>query len=176
MNRFAIPLAVFAALVVVFALALQRAPEKGKIPSALIGKPAPEFSLPDLLNPGGTVRSADFKGRWLLVNMWATWCPPCRDEHPILVDIAREGKVTLLGVNYKDDDDAARNWLAELSNPYAAVAVDKLAATAIDYGVYGAPESFLVNPQGLIVYKIVGGVTPKEWREDLLPLIEGAAK
>src|SRR5688572_2788632 len=118
MNRFAIPLAVFAALVVIFALALQRAPEKGKIPSALIGKPAPEFSLPDLLNPGGTVRSAEFKGRWLLVNMWATWCPPCRDEHPILVDIAREGKVTLLGVNYKDDDDAARKWLAELSNPY----------------------------------------------------------
>lgn len=173
MNRFAIPLALFAALVVLFALALQRAPEKDLLPSALIGKPAPEFALPDLLKPGETVRSADYKGRWLLINMWATWCPPCYTEHPVLVDIAREGKVTLLGVNYKDDDEKARQWLAELGNPYVAVAVDKMASAAIDYGVYKAPESFLVNPDGVIVHKVVGIITPDMWRDKLLPMIEG---
>jgi cytochrome c biogenesis protein CcmG/thiol:disulfide interchange protein DsbE len=175
MNRFAISLAVFAALVVLFAVALKRAPEKTIIPSALIGKPAPEFTLPDLLKPGEVVRSADFKGRWLLINMWATWCPPCLTEHPVLVDIAREGKVTLLGVNYKDDDDAARKWLVDFGNPYAAVGIDKQAAAAIDYGVYAAPESFLVNPEGLIVHKVVGGITTSLWRDELLPFIEDGA-
>jgi cytochrome c biogenesis protein CcmG/thiol:disulfide interchange protein DsbE len=175
MNRFAIPLLLFALLVAVFAVALKRAPEKSTVPSALIDKPAPGFELPDLLNPGGTVRSADYTGQWVLINMWATWCPPCLTEHPVLVDISRQGKVTLLGVNYKDDDDKARQWLAELGNPYAAVAVDKEAATAINYGVYGAPESFLVNPQGLIVDKVVGEVTPAIWRERLLPFIEAKA-
>lgn len=173
MNRFAIPLAIFAALVVLFAVALKRAPEKDLLPSALIDKPAPEFELPDLLRPGEMVRSADYKGRWLIINMWATWCPPCYQEHPVLVDIAREGKVSILGVNYKDEDDKARQWLAELGNPYVAVAVDKMAAAAIDYGVYKAPESFLVNPDGVIVHKVVGVITPQIWREKLLPMIEG---
>lgn len=175
MNRFAIPLVVFAALVVVFAIALQRSPEKSVVPSALIGKEAPAFTLPDLMTPGSMVNSADYKGRWLLINVWGTWCPECYTEHPLLVDIAREGKVTVLGLNYKDDDDAARRWLAELGNPYAAIAIDKQGDTAIDYGVYGAPESFLVNPQGIIVHKVVGAVTPQRWRDNLLPLIEGAA-
>jgi cytochrome c biogenesis protein CcmG/thiol:disulfide interchange protein DsbE len=175
MNRFYIPIAVFIAIVALFAVALMRAPDKDQIESALIDKPAPEFVLPDLLKPGEMVRSADFKGRWVLVNMWATWCPPCYTEHPVLVDIARTGKVTLLGVNYKDDDEKARQWLAELSNPYAAVAVDKLASAAIDYGVYKAPESFLVNPDGVIVYKVVGAITPDIWRDELLSRIEGRA-
>lgn len=175
MNRFAIPLVIFGLLVVLFAIALQRAPEKTVIPSALIGKPAPEFVLPDLLKPGASVQSADFKGRWLLINMWAVWCGPCREEHPVLNAIGAEGKVTVLGVNYKDNDDDARRWLAELGNPYAAVAVDKLGDTAVDYGLYGMPESFLVNPEGLIVYKVVGAVTQQEWREKMLPLIEAGA-
>jgi cytochrome c biogenesis protein CcmG/thiol:disulfide interchange protein DsbE len=106
--------------------------------------------------------------------MWATWCAPCLVEHPVLVDIAREDKVTLLGVNYMDDDDTAREWLAELGNPYAAVVTDKKGDTAINYGLYGAPESFLVDPQGLIVHKVVGGVTASAWRDTLLPLIEGS--
>lgn len=173
MNRFAIPLAIFAALVVLFAVALMRAPEKELLPSALLDKPAPVFELPDLLKAGETVRSADYKGRWLLINFWATWCPPCYDEHPVLVDIARENKVTLLGVNYKDEEDKARQWLAELGDPYVAVAVDKMASAAIDYGVYKAPESFLVNPDGVIVHKVVGVITPAIWRNTLLPLIEG---
>jgi cytochrome c biogenesis protein CcmG/thiol:disulfide interchange protein DsbE len=171
--RFAIPLAVFAALVVVFAIALRRAPEKTVVPSALIGKPMPAFELPDLLRPGAVVRSADFKGRWLLVNVWGTWCPECYTEHPVLLDIAREGKVTIIGLDYKDDDQAARRWLTELGNPYAAVAVDKQGDTAIDFGVYGAPESFLVNPEGIIVYKVVGAISPQRWRDTMLPLVEG---
>lgn len=173
MNRFAIPLAIFAALVVLFAVALKRAPEKDLLPSALIDKPAPEFALPDLLKPGEMVKGTDYKGRWLIINFWATWCPPCYQEHPVLVDIAREGKVSILGVNYKDDDDKARQWLTELGNPYVAIAVDKMASAAIDYGVYKAPESFLVNPEGVIVHKVVGVITPAMWRDKLLPMIEG---
>lgn len=174
MNRFAIPLVLFAVLVAVFAVALKRAPEKTVVPSALIGKTAPEYELPDLLRPGEVVRSADFKGRWVLVNVWGTWCPECYTEHPVLLDIAREGKVAVIGLNYKDDDDAARQWLAELGNPYAAVAVDKQGDTAIDFGVYGAPESFLVNPEGVIVDKVVGAVTTARWQQGMLPMINGA--
>jgi cytochrome c biogenesis protein CcmG/thiol:disulfide interchange protein DsbE len=175
-NRFAIPLIAFGVLVVIFGVALQRAPEKTAGPSALIGKPAPDFSLPDLLEPGKMVSSAAFKGRWMLINVWGTWCRECYTEHPLLLEIAREGKVAIVGLNYKDDDAAARRWLAELGNPFIAVAVDKLGDTAIDYGVYGAPESFLVNPQGLIVHKVVGIITPSMWRDTLLPLVDGAAQ
>lgn len=175
MNRFAIPLALFGVLVVVFAFALKRAPEKATIPSALIGKPAPEFTLPDLMNPGQDVSSSTFNGRWRLINVWGTWCPECYTEHPVLLDIAREGKVAVIGLNYRDDDQMARDWLAELGNPYAAVAVDKEGSAAIDYGVYGAPESFLINPEGVVVSKIVGGVTERRWRETMLPLVQGTA-
>ncbi len=175
MNRFAIPLVVFAGLVVLFAIALDRAPEKTVVPSALIGKPAPQFVLPDLLKPGANVDSAAFKGRWLLINVWGTWCRECTVEHPVLLDIAREGKVTLLGLNYKDEDELAREWLAQLGNPFAAVGVDKQGDTAIDFGVYGAPETFLVNPEGLVVDKVVGVITPGRWRETMLPLIEAGS-
>jgi len=175
MNRFALPLALFAVLVVVFAVALKRAPEKTTIPSALIGKPAPEFTLPDLMNPGQNVSSSAFQGKWRLINVWGTWCPECYTEHPVLLDISREGKVVVIGLNYRDDDQKAREWLAELGNPYAAVAVDKEGSAAIDYGVYGAPETFLINPQGVIVSKVVGGVTAQRWRENLLPLVEAVA-
>nr|ART39244.1 H573 [uncultured bacterium] len=176
MNRFWIPLVGFFVLVGVFAVALKRAPEKQFVASALIGKPAPEFTLPDLMNPGGTVRSASFKGKWTLVNVWGTWCGECRVEHPVLLDMQRSGKLQLLGLNYKDNDEAARQWLGELGNPFAAIAVDREGRAAIDYGVYGAPESFLVNPAGIIVHKVVGVVTAESWRDTLLPLIEGDVK
>lgn len=176
MKRFYIPLGVFALLVVLFAVALVRAPEKGVIPSALIGKPAPQFTLPDLRQPGASISIADFKDRWVLVNMWATWCQPCRVEHPVLIDMERSGKVAILGVSYKDEEDKARKWLEVLGDPYAAVGVDKEGDVAIDYGLYGMPESFLVNPEGIIVHKIVGGVGEKDWREEILPRIEGRKK
>ena len=176
MNRFAIPLALFAALVVVFAVALKRAPEKQFVRSAMIGKPAADFVLPDLMNPGGNIDSRAFKGRWVLLNVWGTWCFECRAENPDLLAIQREGKVLVVGLNYKDEDEAARQWLAQLGNPFDAIAVDREGRVAIDYGVYGAPETFLINPQGIIVHKVVSVITPELWQKTLLPLIEGAAK
>jgi cytochrome c biogenesis protein CcmG, thiol:disulfide interchange protein DsbE len=157
---------------------LKRAPEKQRegVKSALVGKPAPEFTLPDLLQPGATINSATYKGRWVLLNVWGTWCVECRVEHSALLAIQREGTVLLLGLNYKDEDGPARQWLVELGNPYTAVAVDKEGRAAIDYGVYGAPESFLINPAGVIVHKVVGVVTPEGWRNAMLPLIDGGAK
>jgi cytochrome c biogenesis protein CcmG, thiol:disulfide interchange protein DsbE len=177
-NRFVIPLLVFGVLVAVFAVALKRAPEKQKegVRSALIGKPAPAFTLPDLLQPGATISSAAFKGRWVLLNVWASWCPSCRVEHPVFLDIQRAGKVAMVGLNYQDNGDDARQWLAELGNPYTAIAVDREGRAAIDFGVYGAPESFLINPDGVIVHKVVGAVTAEAWRDTMLPMIEGVAK
>jgi cytochrome c biogenesis protein CcmG, thiol:disulfide interchange protein DsbE len=174
MNRFAVPLGVFGLLVIVFAVALCRAPEKRFVPSALIGKSAPQFTLPDLLQPGSTVTNADFKGRWYLLNVWGTWCVECRYEHPVLLDIQREGKVAVLGLNYQDEDDKAREWLVELGNPYEIVAVDREGRASIEYGVYGAPESFLVNPQGIIVHKVMGQITRKSWAELLQKFVVGA--
>jgi cytochrome c biogenesis protein CcmG, thiol:disulfide interchange protein DsbE len=173
MNRFWLPLGIFAALVVVFGVALKRAPEKGLVASALIGKPAPEYVMPDLLQPGANVESSTYKGKWVLLNVWGTWCVECRAEHAELLAIQQAGKVSVVGLNYKDDDDAARQWLQELGNPYAAVGVDKEGRVAIDFGVYGAPESFLINPQGIVVHKVVGVITPEIWQSKLQPLVEG---
>lgn len=173
MNRFALPLVLFAVLVVIFGVALKRAPEHQTVASALIGKPAPDFALPDLLDPQRTVRMADYRGRWALVNIWGTWCVECRAEHPVLVEIKRQGQVEIIGLNYKDEPDKAIAWLAELGNPYVAVPVDKEGRSAIDWGVYGAPETFLVNPDGIIVDKIVGQVTPEVWKDRLLPKVQG---
>ena len=173
MNRFAWPLVIFGLLVVVFGVALKRIPDKQVVKSALIGRPAPAFELPDLLVEGGKVSSQQFQGKWTLLNVWGTWCVECRVEHPVLLDIQNGGKARIIGLNYKDDSVQARAWLDELGNPYAAVAVDLEGRAAIDWGVYGAPETFLVNPQGVIVEKIVGVVTQENWQARLLPLIEG---
>jgi cytochrome c biogenesis protein CcmG/thiol:disulfide interchange protein DsbE len=171
MNRFGIPLLVFGLLVVVFAVALKRAPEKQFVPSALIGKAAPEFVLPNLLETGAMVESKTFRGKWVLLNVWGTWCAECRAEHQTLLDIQREGKVMVVGLNYKDDDAQARQWLQQLGNPYSTVAVDREGRAAIDYGVYGAPESFLINPQGIVVHKVVGVVAADVWRAKMLPMV-----
>ena len=131
MNRFWIPLVIFALLCVVFGVALQRAPEKRFVKSALLGKPAPEFVLPDLLKPGSTVDSRQFRGRWVLINVWGTWCFECRAEHEQLLAIQRTGKVALVGLNYKDNDDAARSWLADaMSNSAASPSAPSKARSA----------------------------------------------
>jgi cytochrome c biogenesis protein CcmG, thiol:disulfide interchange protein DsbE len=172
MNRYSWALVVFGLLVVVFAVALHRAPDKQFVKSALIDKPAAVFTLPNLLQPGSEVTNASLKGRWYLLNVWGTWCPECRAEHPVLLDIQREGRVALLGLNYQDEDDKARQWLVELGNPYEFVAVDREGRASIDYGVYGAPESFLVNPEGIIVHKVVGQITNKSWGEIMQKFVE----
>jgi len=168
MNRFLLPLAGFMLLAVILAIGIRHAPEKDIIASPLIGKPAPNFALPDLADAAHTVRAADFKGRWYLFNVWGTWCGDCRAEHDTLLEIRRANVLPLVGLDWKDDDAQARAWLTQLGNPYAVVAVDHAGRTAIDWGVYGAPETFLVNPQGIVVYKVVGGLTHEVWTREIL--------
>jgi len=176
MNRFVLPLGIFALLALVLAIGIMHAPEKGLIASPLIGKPAPVFSLPSLTSPAETVTSASLRGRWYLFNVWGTWCGECRAEHDMLLEVRRAGVVPLIGLDWKDDDAQAQAWLAQLGNPYDSVAVDRTGRTAIDWGVYGAPETFLVNPQGIVVYKHVGALTRETWTRDILPrLSQGAA-
>lgn len=172
--RYVLPLVGFLIVAVILGIALKRTPQAGQafVKSALIGKPAPEFTLPSVIPNADDVTMTQFKGRWTLLNVWGTWCVECRVEHPVLLDIQREGKVEIVGLDYKDDDAAALEWLDRLGNPYAAVAADREGRVAIDFGVYGAPETFLIDPQGTIVHKQVGPVSAQMWRSDFLPLIE----
>jgi len=171
MNRYFVPLAVFALLAVVLAIGIRHAPEKGVIASPLLGRPAPQFSLPELSQPTHQVRSADLKGRWYLFNVWGTWCGECRAEHETLLQVQRTGVIPLIGLDWKDDERDARAWLAQLGNPYQAVAVDASGRVAIDWGVHGAPETFLVDPRGIVVYKHVGALTQEIWSHDILPRV-----
>jgi len=175
MNRFMLPLGLFALLAVVLAIGIKHSPDKGVIASPLLGRPAPQFSLPDLNHPAQVVRSADLKGHWYLFNVWGTWCEECRAEHEMLLQVRRAGVVPLIGLDWKDDDSQALAWLAQLGNPYQSVAVDRTGRAAIDWGVYGAPETFLVNPQGVVVYKHIGALTYETWTREILPRVTPAA-
>ena len=174
MNRFVLPLGIFALLAIVLAIGIKHSPEKGVIASPLIGKPAPQFSLPSLTDPTHTVSSATLRGRWYLLNVWGSWCATCREEHQMLLDVRRSGRVTLIGLDWRDDDSEARSWLGQLGDPYEVVAVDHDGRTAIDWGVYAAPESFLVNPEGIVVYKCMGELTPEIWAKEILPRLPQA--
>jgi len=173
-NRFLLPLGGFALLAIVLAVGIERSEDKGTIASPLIGKPAPDFSLPVLTDSARTTGPRDWRGRWYLLNVWGTWCPGCRDEHQMLLDVRRSGRVPILGLNWKDDDAQAIAWLAQLGNPYELVAVDREGRAAIDWGVYGAPETFLVDPNGTVVHKHVGPLTREVWQRDFLPRIPAA--
>jgi len=173
-SRFLLPLGVFLLLAVVLGIGIWHAPEKGVVTSPLLGKPAPQFSLPDLNQPTHQVRSVDLKGRWYLFNVWGTWCVECRAEHDMLLRVQRAGLVPLIGLDWKDDASQARAWLTQLGNPYQAVAVDTSGRVAIDWGVYGAPETFLVNPRGIVVYKHVGALTDAVWSKEILPRVSAA--
>ena len=169
MNRFALPLGLFALLVVVLAISIRHSPNKGTIVSPLLGRAAPGFALPSLTDAQHAVRSQDLKGRWYLLNVWGTWCVECRAEHSMLVEVGHSGVIPIIGLDWKDEDDHALEWLAQLGNPYQAIGVDHDGRTAIDWGVYGAPETFLVNPQGIVVYKLVGPLTRESWTQEFLP-------
>jgi len=169
MNRFALPLGLFALLAIVLGIGIKHAPEKGVIASVLVGKAAPAFTLPILSDGGRVLSSRDLRGRWYVLNVWGTWCVTCREEHPFLLQIQKSGQVPVIGLDWKDDDAQARAYLEQLGNPYETVAVDREGRTAIDYGVYAAPESFLVNPQGIIVYKCTGELTPEVWQKEFAP-------
>jgi cytochrome c biogenesis protein CcmG/thiol:disulfide interchange protein DsbE len=175
MNRFLLPLGVFLLLAAVLAIGIRHSPDKGIIASPLLGKPAPQFSLPSLTDPAHTVRSEDLKGHWYLFNVWGTWCGECRAEHDMLLQVHRAGVVPLIGLDWKDDDAQAREWLRQLGDPYQSIAVDRTGRAAIDWGVYGAPETFLVNPQGIVVYKHVGALTDEVWTRQILPRVTASA-
>jgi len=169
----ALPLGFFVALAFVFLVRLQSDNRPDYIPSALVGKPAPEFVLAPLEGVGlpGLSR-ADLNGQVTLVNVFASWCGPCRIEHPILEELSKDNRFRLVGINYKDAPANARDFLSELGNPYAAIGVDPRGRTAIDWGVYGVPETFLVDPEGTILFKFVGPLSPLRLSESLMPEIE----
>ncbi|MHB8403839.1 MAG: DsbE family thiol:disulfide interchange protein [Gammaproteobacteria bacterium] len=142
------------------------------VSSPLIGKPVPDFSLSRLHNPKETFDQNQLKGQISLVNVWATWCVACRDEQQTLLVFSKQNVVPIYGLDYKDDRQSALQWLAERGNPYAAVAFDPIGNVAINWGVYGAPETFLIDAHGIIRYKYIGPVTPAVIRKDLLPRIQ----
>ena len=141
------------------------------IPSPLIEKPAPEFSLPELHEPTRTVTLNDLTKEVSLFNVWASWCVACRQEHPLLMSLARAGTVPIYGLNYKDERDDAIKWLAQLGNPYSAIAADREGRVGIDYGVYGVPETFVIDSNGVVRYKHIGPIDEASLKDTLLPLV-----
>lgn len=170
-----VPLVLFLGLAALFLLQLLSGRNVAEIPSALIGQSAPETNLPPLeaMNLPG-LDSKAFAGRVTLVNVWASWCAPCREEHPLLLALAGDGRFAIAGINYKDSAENARRFLGSLGNPYSAIGVDSSGRTAIDWGVYGVPETFLVGKDGKILYKHIGPLNEKAITDVLLPEIEKA--
>jgi cytochrome c biogenesis protein CcmG, thiol:disulfide interchange protein DsbE len=171
--RFLLPAAGFAILVGFFVVGLRQDPSA--IPSPLIGKPAPAFSLESLVDPALKTRNGDFAGHPWLLNVWATWCAGCRQEHEVLLAIAQANRVPIVGLNWRDDRSLALQWLSQLGDPYVSVAYDPEGRTAIDWGVYGAPETFLVGADGIVLKKHVGPLSLEDWERDFLPLLAAPA-
>ena len=172
MWKFIVPFGLFALLGVFLYVGLHRDPSY--VPSPLIGKPAPDFTLPSLQDPAYPVSSKDLAGRPWVLNVWGTWCAGCRQEHPVLLQIARSTSVPIIGLDWKDDATEAQRWLAELGNPYAAVAFDSEGRVAIDWGVYGAPETFLIGADGKVLYKHIAPMTLEVWAKEFEPRIQAA--
>ena len=172
--RFLLPALAFAGLVVFFIIGLQKDP--GRIESPLIGKPAPAFALESLGDAAWKVGSADFVGRPWLLNVWATWCGGCREEHETLMAIAAENRLPMMGLNWRDDRALALRWLTQLGNPYVSVAFDPDGGTAIDWGVYGAPETFLVDSKGIVRWKLIGPITDAVISEQIWPVLASMEK
>jgi cytochrome c biogenesis protein CcmG/thiol:disulfide interchange protein DsbE len=164
-----VPVAIFAVLGAFFFLGLGRNP--GFIEPVLIGKPAPEFALPGLRDPDEMHGSDDIAGEFALINVWGTWCQECRYEHPFLMQLSESG-MPILGINWNDQRTAAIDWLATLGDPYSVSVSDNIGDVAIDYGVYGAPETFLIAPDGTIIAKKIGALDPESWRTEFMPAIE----
>ena len=169
MNRYLMPLALFAVLVIFLAVGLTLNPRE--VPSPLIDKSAPAFELAQLHQPGKSFAREDLLGKVWLLNVWASWCVSCRDEHPVLMDLARKKNVVMVGLNYKDKRADALQWLKQFGDPYTLSVIDGDGRTGIDYGVYGVPETFVIDRGGVIRYKHIGPVTPKALTDKILPLI-----
>ena len=169
MKRFLVPLAVLAGLLAVLAAGLRHDPRT--LPSALVGKPAPDFTLPRLDTSGETLSSRAMRGQVWILNVWASWCEPCRDEQPVLADFASRRIAPVLGLNYKDDRQNAIRWLQLAGNPYTASIVDRTGDTAIDYGVYGVPETFVIDRAGIVRYRLAGPLTHASLDSVIVPLV-----
>ena len=168
--RFLLPLALFAVVLVFLGVGLGRNPSE--VPSPLIGKLAPAFDLPRLGEAAASVKRDDLLGQVWMLNVWASWCAPCRDEHPLVLDIAQRKLVPIYGLNYKDQRTAALSWLDKLGNPYRATLVDADGRAGIDFGVYGVPETFIIDRQGIVRLKHVGPLTPEVVRSRIEPMLK----
>jgi cytochrome c biogenesis protein CcmG/thiol:disulfide interchange protein DsbE len=169
--KFLLPLAAFAVLAVLLARGLNLNPRE--VPSPFIGKPAPALALPRLEEPNTRFDAhQELRGQVWLLNVWASWCGPCRDEHPLWVDFARRSKVPLVGLNYKDKREQARPWLAQLGDPYKVSVSDLDGRVGIDWGVYGVPETFVIDRQGVVRFKHIGPMTQAVLREKVEPLLK----
>jgi len=168
--RFFLPLGAFVVLAMVLGAGLQLNPRE--VPSPFINKPAPAFRLPQLHQPEQQLAAADLKGQVWLLNVWASWCVACRVEHPLLVELSRGQQVPIYGLNYKDDRRAALEWLRQFGDPYTASISDRDGRVGIDYGVYGVPETFVIDKAGMVRHKHIGPVTPEVWESDILPLVK----
>jgi len=170
MLRYLIPLGIFITLVIFLAIGLGRDPHE--IPSPLINRAAPTFRLPELKEPAKTFSSDDMRGKVWILNVWASWCVSCREEHPLLIDYAKSGAVPIYGLNWKDKRDDALAWLEDLGDPYVLSVADLDGRVAIDYGVYGAPETYVIDQSGTIRFKQIGAVTEDVWSKKILPLVQ----
>lgn len=176
MWRYLVPAGVLVVLIGFFFVSLGR--DKQTLPSPLIGKPAPAFELPRVDDPTRSVSNREFAGKPYVLNIWGTWCPGCRQEHDVLLQIAKRGDVPMIGLNWKDEIEPAQGWLRELGNPYAVSAYDPEGNVGIDWGAYGAPETFLVDANGTVIYKHVSPMTMEIWEREFLPRLSqsGAAR
>lgn len=170
MNRFAMPLLAFAVLLGLLAVGLTLDPHA--VPSPLLDKPAPAFSVPQLRAPQMQLSERQLRGQVALLNVWASWCGGCRKEHPLLVELAQRRKLPIYGLDYKDESGDALRWLARHGDPYTAIGVDARGQVGLDYGVYGVPETYVLDRRGVIRYKHVGPLTREVLDDTLLPLIE----
>jgi cytochrome c biogenesis protein CcmG/thiol:disulfide interchange protein DsbE len=168
--RYLVPMGIFLGVLGFLFVGLGLNPRE--VPSPLVGKPAPAFQLPRLDDPAQTVGRNDLLGKVWMLNVWASWCAPCREEHPLVIDIARRKLVPVYGLNYKDQTQAARGWLANLGDPYTATLVDANGRVGIDFGVYGVPETFIIDRQGVIRYKHTGPLTAEVVRTRIEPLLK----
>jgi cytochrome c biogenesis protein CcmG, thiol:disulfide interchange protein DsbE len=168
--KYILPLVLFIVLVVFLAIGLTRDPHE--IPSPLVNKAAPTFALPQLSNPQQRFKSEEMRGKVWLLNAWASWCLPCQEEHPALLQLAQSGAVPVYGLNYKDEREKALAWLDELGNPYTLIVSDTDGRVAIDYGIYGVPETFLIDRNGVIRYKQTGPLTEEIVQKKIIPLVK----
>ena len=169
LRRF-LPLGLFLGLALMLGVGLTLKPRE--VPSPFIGKPAPAFTLPRLDDPARQLTPGALQGQVWVLNIWASWCAPCREEHPVLVSAAKAQQVPIVGMNYKDDPRNAQEWLLRLGDPYQVSLVDRDGRAAIDYGVYGVPETFVIDKAGVVRFKHIGPLTAEVWQRELLPLIQ----